>query len=330
MIFSGIPTLSLKIKKKHFIIRRKCVKIKKNTLWIPVKGAPSNNKVYQVENNLYYRKYTYSDYEDINNTDIPLVDQYTLALDGIKCKALSNILLLPYYDFVYVSIIRRLEAQGTREFQVPYLCNSCGQIGSYKFTLDTIDFSSCDRELPIKARLRSYPDEIFEFQPHTIGDVIFLMREDKYYRKKTDGEYLSDITGSYIPDELSILSCSCVSHSREDAYRLFNEINHKQDHATLKEIKQVLNFGIKPFSFKCDLYLPKEDKDKDVIQKENEEKLKVLGDGERGVSPFLKLLKHMQENKKCEGENIVDILGGDVLILPFRELDDDIKYGILA
>lgn len=302
--------------------------VKENdTLWIPLKNVPSNGKVFNSNNTVYYKKYTFGDFEDINNNDITLKDQYVLALSGIKCTELESNLLLPFCDFAYICAIRRLEAQGTEKFFVPYTCPSCKQIGTFEFSLDQIGFDTCEKDLPLKVKFKTYPDEVFEFSLYTIGDVLNLMERDLYYRKKHDGSYLVDVTGSYIPDSLRLLSCSCISHNSDEIYNKLLNVHHKIDYNTIKQLINILEFRIQPFEFNCTLDIPKEDVN---IDEENDKKLQLLVDNNGKLPPLLEYMKKKQSSTTCGYKNTLNILGGDVLILPFHEVEDTDEYGILS
>lgn len=300
-----------------------------DTLWIRVASTPSNGKVYDSTDSVFYRKYTYGDYEDINNADLPLRDKYALSLQGMRVDTLDSKLLLPFCDFSYLNILRRLEAQGARKFSIPYVCNTCGQIGAHIFTLDQINFKTCDLDLPIRVRFRSYPDEIFEFNLITIGDVLTLMDDDNYYRKEKNGEYKVTISGNFVVDRLAVLCSACVSHKYREAYTKLNQINNDQDFRTLTELRSLLNPGLAPMEFKCSLSLPKHD-DPEKIEQENEKKMDALRDSKGELPAFLKLVRERRSNKICEAKNTVNVEGGDVVVLPFREHTDDNEYGILS
>jgi len=300
--------------------------VKDKELWIPIERMPSNNKVYDSNNSVEYKRYDYGDFEYLNNADILPAQRYKLMLKGIRCKNLSNILLLPYYDFTSACFVRKLEALGgDREFAIPYRCDKCGQVGTHSFKLSEVELNELEIDLPIKVRFMSHPDEIFEFGLHTIGDVIFLMEEDLFFAKK-DNEYILDLTGSPIPDRVATLAASCISHPFEYAYDKLHTISNERDYNIINKVYDMLRYGIKEINFTCKLSLPKE-KDDDKIEQENKEKLAQISEWNGELPPLLRLAKERQN--QCGHKISLEVLGGGLIFLPFRESTLDIEYGIL-
>lgn len=294
-------------------------------LWIPIDSLPSNNKVYNTEKTVFYRKYTFEDFEYASSNLLPQ-QRFKRMLEGLKCTQLESILLLPFYDFTAASFIRKIEAQGAdKKYAIPYRCEKCGQIGTTKFTAKDIQFNALDIELPVKVRLHTFPDIIFEFMPHTIGDAIFLMDEDFYYAKNENGEYVLDVTGSPIVDRKSMLAVCCSNYSFREAYDLFQRIEYKEDYDILMEIAGKLQFGIKNVEFTCKLHNPDAST---PLDEENQKKLDMIKDWKGQLPPIFEEFKKSQEI--CGQKISIDILGGDVLFLPFREHTDTTEYGILT
>lgn len=301
-------------------------------LWVPVHYLPTQKtNLFDSKGTVFYQCYTYGDYEDINNGNLELQDRYTIMLQGIKCTSLESNLLLPACDFGYISVLRRLEANGTRKFSVPYKCRTCGQLGVYNFTLDDIRYKDIDVKFPMKVRLYSYPEEIFEFTLPTIGDIIFLLKQDIYYKRnpEDEGEYLFNEYDERVPDKLAQLASSCVSHSYEDAYDKFFYMKDGRDFDILNTVYSKLNPGLEMFKFKCDLHLPLTEDEK-KIQEENNKKYEMLRSKHGTLPSFMEYLNKMGSEKVCGAENYVTIEGGDTIILPFREYEDNNEYGILS
>lgn len=314
-------------KEKHDIkVLEKEVLKDSNEVWVPIKSLPSNNKVFKSDNTVFYKKYTFADFE-ANLPEMTIQQRFKTMLNGLKCTELKSILLLPFYDFTAASFIRKIEAQGAdRKYAIPYQCNKCGQIGTFEFTSKNINFETLDLDLPLKVRLHSYPDIIFEFMPHTIGDAIFLMDEDLYYAKNKEKEYLLDITGSPIIDRKSMLAVCCSNFDFNTSYKYFENISFKEDYDILMNVALKLRFGIKNIEFDCTLPKPKENSEEEV-QKENAEKLDKIRDWKGELPPILQYMKNRES--MCGQHISIDILGGDVLFLPFRESEDPTEFGIL-
>lgn len=309
--------------------------LKDEGIWIPIPSLPSNNKIYKSDNTVFYKKYTFQDFEAALPEMLPQ-QKFRTMLKGLKCTELSSILLLPFYDFVAASFIRKLEAQGAdKKYIIPYKCMECNQIGTFEFSARDIKFDALNIDIPLKARLHSYPDIIFEFRPHTIGDAIFLMDEDVYYTKNEQDEYIVDVTGSPIIDKKSMLAVCCSNFDFNTSYSFFKNISFREDYDILLNIASKLRFGLKNVEFTCTQQKPKESYDEeeqktiqDDINKNNSEKLDAIRDWKGNLPPILQALQ--QRENMCGNNISIDILGGDVLFLPFRESKDTLEYGILS
>lgn len=298
-------------------------------LWIPVPSLPSNGKVYDMTKSVFYRQYTYGDYEDINNGNLDQADRYSLILQGIKCTNLASPLLFPYCDFKYVSVLRRLEADGTHKFGIPYLCNTCGQVGTYNFTLDKIGFENVDIKIPVKVRLYSHPDEILEFGLPTIGDVITLLQNNRFYKKVRNSEKVLIVDGNPVIDNIALLSSCCLNKSYDETYSMLYNLSDSKDFNIINDLAEKLNPDLAPFEFNCQLTLPLTPEEQAIVD-ENNKRMEMLR-SKRGnkMNKFMKYLSNLK-GKKCGARNVIDISGGDVIYLPFRESEDDNEYGILS
>jgi uncharacterized protein YlaN (UPF0358 family) len=172
----------------------------------------------------------------------------------------------------------------------------------------------------------SHQDEVFEFGLHTIGDVIFLMEEDLFFAKK-DNEYILDITGSPIPDRLATLAASCMSHTFEYTYDKLHNISVEQDYNIINKLYDMLRYGIREINFTCKLNLPNEE-NKDSIVQENKEKLAQLSEWKGELPPLLRLAK--ERMNQCGHKISLEVLGGGLIFLPFRESTLNTEYGILS
>lgn len=311
---------------------------------IPIPEVPSEKKPYPSDTIIAYAPYSSQDLEDINNPDIPTYDKYLIILEGIYTAGITPN-DLTFADFMFISDVRQLQALGDVTFKYPYVCKTCGRPGTYIFKLSNIAFEGLEANLPLKVRFHSFPNEEFLFAPHTIGDVLFLMKTDRYWRK-IGSEYLLTKEGDRTLDTLAINASQCVSHNWEDAYIKFLVASENpNDRRIFNQIEDALYHGTKPIKFKCTIPL-----DKTAQSEMAQMTAKLVNDVASGnvsmttpnvdvdnLPPWAKVhfpnadtgSKERGELKLCGAPNEIDVVVGDVII-PFCSSPGDMEYGILG
>lgn len=284
--------------------------------WIPLKRLPSDNKPYPKGTLFAYRKYTYSELLSINNADLPLEYKYAIMLSGVRCVSELAVdpHLLTFDDFQFISTTRKLEAFGTTKFSLPYTCPSCGQDSSAVFTMADIEFNSMEaKKCPARVVFNQFLDQKFVFMPTTIGDILWLMKNDVYYKRDEEGMPLVTNSGRYVIDRIAVLARQCVNLDFEAAYEYLSQINNYDDIKILNELDNIFRHGIRPYVFKCQANL--EALPTNYPEMSEEEKQQVL-------------LRLNLTGKRC-GETIsLPLEGGEAIIVPFREPERAASAGI--
>lgn len=309
---------------------------------IQITDVPSGRLLYPEDVFISYAPYSVADIEAINNPDTSLYQKYEIMLEGVYTIGM-NPLELTFSDFTFIGDTRHLQALGDSFFRYPYVCKSCGRPGVAEFHLSDVTFAMLEvEELPLKVRFHTFPDEIFLFMPHTIGDVMNLIKSDRYWRKM-GAEYLVTDEGNQIIDTMAVHACRCVSHPWEVAYFNFLQASENpEDRAILREISRILYHGSDPLTFKCRIPLDKK-KQKEMAEVTASIVRDVVSgelstdtpNPDREVPDWMKV--HMDTPaakapggiKVCGAENTVDVLAGDILV-PFRRRPLNMDYGILS
>lgn len=306
---------------------------------IPVLAVPSNMKVYPEDVYISYSPYSVQDLEDINNNDIPLYNKYLIMLEGIHTIGMSP-LELTFSDFTFIADARHLQALGDVYFKYPYVCSTCGRPGTYQFNLSSVEFSSLNCEVPLHVRFHTFPEEVFLFAPHTIGDVLHLLKTDKYWRKMGE-DYLTTEIGKKLIDQMAINACRCLSHPWEDAYfKLLEASENPKDRAIMVEINKALYHDTEPIKFNCCIPLDKN------LQKQMSEATSDLVKGvvsgevstitpneeKKSLPPWMQAHVANEKGnniKVCGAPNEIDVLAGDIII-PFHRHTVNMEYGIIS
>lgn len=308
--------------------------------------VPSDKLMYSEDTTISYMPYTVQDLEDINNEDVPLYNKYLIMLEGIYTTGMTP-LELTFSDFTFIGDTRHLQAMGDAYFKYPYVCSSCRREGLYQFTLGEVGFQTLKGPLPLKVRFHTFPDEIFMFVPHTIGDILHLMKADKYWRKMGE-DYIISESGKKILDRIAINACRCISHPWAESYfRLLEASENPLDRAIISDIGRLLYHGSEPIKFRCEIPLDKSAQARmaeittGVVNDVVAGNLSVVTPNEEqnkeDIPPWL--LAHMDDGekpkarpgglKKCGAVNEIDVVAGDIII-PFRRRPINLEYGILS
>ncbi len=329
-----------RLTKSSLAVEREYYRNQRQRRAIPVPAVPSGCATYPEGALISYSPYSVADIEAINNPDVPLYQKYEIMLEGIYTLGMSP-LELTFSDFTFIGDTRHLQSLGDSSFRYPYVCKSCGRPGIAEFHLSDVSFTTLeDIELPLKVRFHTFPDEIFVFMPHTIGDVMHLIKTDRYWRKM-GAEYLVTDEGNQIIDTMAVNACRCVSHPWEVSYFNFLQASENpEDRAIMRELGKALYHGSDPIKFRCRIPLDKT---------KQKEMAAVTADIVQGVmsgelstetpNPDTEMPKWMEAHldapatkkggiKVCGAENTVDVVAGDILI-PFRRTPVNLEYGIL-
>lgn len=298
---------------------------------IPIKTLPSGFIPYPANAKVFYRTYAYQEIKDINS-GISLIDQYNIMLAGIRTENFDKvdpILLetgnlygdkrdLTFFDFLANSFYRKLSGFKTSKYVVPYKCPTCKAINAkHNFELEDINFLGLDiKELPIVVIMPSDNKEIW-FWPLTIGRFMFLLENDLYYRKDSDGSYMIDDFGNLVKDEVAILASTILNMPFKEAYDYIANMNDMDDIALVESIDVMLNHGIAPLEFNCRERLGEAPNVEIDPNKPRDIQLPAYYADTR---PF------------CGQKIFVKLQGEENLVLPFREssqpLESRITFGI--
>ncbi len=255
-----------------------------------ISDFPSKNLAYPPDIRVFANSYVYGEVRLLSNSILPLYKQYEIMLRNVDCEGMAKE-DLTLYDFHWLSLYRKLSSMGAQEYEIAYYCPKCDKQHKHKFTLNDISFSDLEvPKLPLVAEFKTIGKHTF--MPLTVGAFIDLAAKDKLHIKE-HGEYLLDATNKRITDGIAIMAKLCTSMPYDEAYKVFAGLSYPEDQAILEEIDSLLDHGIAPLEFTCSIPLESD--------------------------------KHPSLAPKCGHKIVVDLLGGESLILPFREHRDTIK-----
>ena len=259
----------------------------KSTSQFQVKDVPSQFKSYPKDIRIFADSYSYREIKFISDSQIPLDKQYEVMLQGITVEGMP-VKSLTFFDFIYISVLRKLTSLGAQSYRAPYACSKCGGHGIHNFTLEDIGFKTLDvPALPVNINFNSLGKH--SFSPLTVGSYMKLYKSGKLHIVEENTELLRE-DGIRITDPIAILSEMCVDLSPEEAYELLYDVRDPDDIELLEDLDDLLDHHMQPLEFPCNL------------------PLKDLESGE-----------HPSQVESCGKKIYLGLLGGESLIIPFRE-----------
>ena len=267
-----------------------------STTEFEVDKLPSSFKAYPPNTRVFSNSYSYREIKFLSDSKIPLDKQYEVMLEGIEVSSMDS-RLLTFFDFLYISTLRKLASLGATSYRVPYICDKCKNNGLHTFTLEDIGFKTLDVEdLPVVVNFYTIGEN--SFVPLTVGDYIELYAGGNLHLKDKKGEILRQ-DGIKVVDSVAILSMMCTNLSYEEAYETLSNAREPEDLLLLDDLENLLEHYMKPLLFNCPAPLEK-------------------------VKPGT----HPSQIKTCKNKISVGLLGGESLVIPFREHGESVESRI--
>ena len=224
------------------IVKEKNPYIEENT--IQVKALPSNGIFYLKGTELSYRLLSLGELRKLSSKVIS-IDNYEsiklfidTCLNGISVNSKMDKYDILYYDFVYVSVIRKFPslAKNTEE---PYLietkCPICENKQIQSIELENIGFKEI---VSLDGLSIEYKKEIIKFKPMTLRKYLEVIKIQNEY-SDLDNEIL--MIASYIDNEKTIL----------ENYKIVYESTDKKFIETVFNIYDKLDLGLAPYELDC-------------------------------------------------------------------------------
>lgn len=196
---------------------------------IQVDKLPSNFKPYDMsKGGIFYKPYTYGEvlYFNQSKMDVPTMIEFVLS--GIIAP--FPVTDLAYYDYLFLSVLRRMVTFETNTFSLVTICEECGNAISVKKDLTDLDFEDLQIDLPV---ILPTPSGDLHFYPLTVGDYCKLYR------------------ANLLDNDLQLLSSQAKNKPFETTYKILSELTGDVLFE-LPKIDKFLTFGIKPIEIKCD------------------------------------------------------------------------------
>jgi len=200
---------------------------------------PSKGLSYPEGHKVSYRPYVFGEVKKVSGSRTTFEELARTILEGIQTT--FPIGDLTFYDFLYVSLLRKLSTIGDSTIIATHVCpnRACQVSNSYEISVGPekceVDFWDVDYDdLPVSVDLK-LGDEgytTYEFMPLTILDYLRLERMNLH------------------KDSVAKLAMQCVNFPFEEVrpklYRAYGE-----ESQILTQLEDILHHGVKPINVKC-------------------------------------------------------------------------------
>jgi|AntAceMinimDraft_18_1070375.scaffolds.fasta_scaffold01065_13 hypothetical protein len=289
---------------------------KNKTSQFLIKDLPSKYLSYPENSRILADTYSYGEIKRLSDSKLPLDLQYEILLEGNNTENFNKN-DITFFDFIYINVLRKLSSMKAPSFSVSVDCPKCHKTSSFDFGLEKLSFSELEiPKLPIVIDFISIGK--LEFMPLTIGSFISLVKSDKYYQKDKD-KYILDTEGKKLRDSVALMAAQCSSLPFEMAYQIINNLRDDEDIKLLEQVDGLLEHGIEPLKVTCKQKMG--EVPKEII--DYMEKRKSLNEVASKLGPM------PDDNRPiCDQIININLIGGEVIIRPFRGSDEPAKSRI--
>jgi hypothetical protein len=196
---------------------------------IQVDKIPSNFKPYNMsKGGIFYKPYTYGELLYFNQSKMDVPTMIEFVLKGVSAP--FPVMDLAYFDYLFLSVLRRMVTFETNVFSIVAICEECGLPISIKKDLAELDFDDLKADLPV---ILPTPEGDLQFYPLTVGKYCELYRQ------------------GLLDNDLQLLSSQVINKPFPVANKILSELTGDVLFE-LPKIDDHLTFGIKSLEVKCE------------------------------------------------------------------------------
>lgn len=205
---------------------------------VGLESLPSKGFGYPAGTTVSFNPFTLGELQTFNESTISKYERLKMLLDGISTTELQKGSLY-YYDFLFISILRKASTFSQSTFDIRHVCAQCGNL--IKTTANIGDFEFSDIEISDLPIVTTINDKEVEFVPLTVAK--FLDAENKGVNK----------------DRSEILARCIQNMSLKDAKELVEGLVG-EDLEVVDAIEDMLDFGKQTMVVKCNNLLVDQEK----------------------------------------------------------------------
>lgn len=196
---------------------------------IDLPDPPSKMLPYPKGSRIKYLPFTYGEIQKYNSSVMSEIDRIEFTMAGIITEGFPKS-DLAYYDYLYLSLLRRVTSFSKSQFILNFTCDSCGERNKQTLELGNIEFS--DLEIPSLPIIIDLEDnQTLQINPLTVSN---------YIRLKQEGN----------EDPIAAYARSVINMSYERAYSVIEKATDELLEV-IEEADSLLGFGKQSISCNC-------------------------------------------------------------------------------
>ncbi len=195
---------------------------------IRVTSLPSKFLSYPLNCSISYKPYVFGELIEFNESKLSESDVVKFVSKGIITS--FPLMELTYFDYMFISLLRKISSFGGNQFSFNYTCQKCGADGKHTATIDEIDFTELNvPKLPL---------------------IITVGKIELHFMPLTLRAYLNLLESKKVDKRVSLFASEVTNIIQSEAEKvIYNAIG--EDQALLNYVDEMLYFGVKPMVVKC-------------------------------------------------------------------------------
>lgn len=240
--------------------------------WIQMNASelPSRGVPYPEGSIIKYRSYTHGEVRAASVSNFDISASLDSVLSGIETQGFKKE-DLTLVDVFLIGIYRKVSSLNEMRFEIPFICENCGNHGKKIFTHKDISFKDLDAEVTSLPATCEISGKEISFSPMTVGKFIEIQR----------GVYNKAFKDPKKPDPTAILAGMVTNMPFKEAYDFLYAIPQTdlESLEVLSEIDKLLMHDIEELEITCSAVM----EDKKVCNHLN--KITIAG-REMLITPF--------------------------------------------
>jgi hypothetical protein len=143
---------------------------------VNINNLPSRGLPYPPGAQISFQVMDFGTIQKFNSSELNQLSKFKFMAEGIICKGFDK-KNLSYYDFVYISLLRKISTFSSTRFAIKFECEKCNHWNEQEGDLKEIEFS--DLEITALPLIIDSPGGELEISPLTYEKFLVLLNDDK-------------------------------------------------------------------------------------------------------------------------------------------------------
>lgn len=197
-----------------------------------IKELPSRGLSYPPGTEISYRPYSFGEAKKLSQSKFSMKEHLDFVLNGVYVQGLKSKYDITYFDFLFISLLRRISTVQTKTVNITFKCRHCEANNTYQISVNDFEFEDSQiPKLPIRVNIRG---------------------KELKFSYLTLGKFLEAYKHNDVKNEMALLAYSVINMPFKEAYSIISDENLPfDDGAVLDVVEDQLFHGLKPKEFLC-------------------------------------------------------------------------------